>query len=319
MRSNRLLIGLVAGLASAVVFVSANAGPLPLRALLFFLTPLPLYIAGLGWGWLSALVGGVISALVVAAAAGSATGALTYAGVEAAPAVVLTYLATLHRVVPAPAGGVASVEWYPVGRIVIASGLIAAILALLTLAVMAESREALLATLKKFATEVLTREGGASQKPDPHTADEVAAVLYQLLPFAMGSILLNLWTAGRITAASGRLERPWPDIPSTAYPPGTPLLLAVALAAWMLPEPIARLGAAFSGALVFAYVLVGLAIIHYVTRGQPWRPFILWALYVALVILNTAASLLIALLGLAESFSRFRRTPPPAAPGPPSD
>jgi hypothetical protein len=79
----------------------------------------------------------------------------------------------------------------------------------------------------------------------------------------------------------------------------------------MLPDPIGRVGAAFSGAMLFAYVLAGLAIIHFVTRGQPWRPFVLWALYLSLVVLNTAASVLIAILGLAESFTRFRRQPPP--------
>lgn len=321
MRTNTLLVGFAAGIVSAAVFLSANAGPLPLRAMFFFLAPLPIYIAGLGWGWLTAVIAGAIAALAVAIATGSALGALTYGAVEAFPAVVLAYLATLHRTVVPPSGGAQTVEWYPIGRVVVAAAIVSAILSLVTIAVLAESREAMLAMLKKFAAEVANREGLSSGKPaDDQTLNDIAVMLYGLLPFAsavswMSSILANLWVAGRVTAASGRLQRPWPDIPSMSYPAITPLLLAASLLAWTFGDDIGRIGGAFSGALVFAYVLVGLAIIHYVTRGQPWRPFVLWALYVALVVLNTAASVLIALLGLAEGFSRFRRAPPSGPPG----
>ena len=57
---------------------------------------------------------------------------------------------------------------------------------------------------------------------------------------------------------------------------------------------------------------MGLAVIHYITRGQPWRPFALWTLYAALFILNTGVSVIIALLGLADGFIPIRR--PPAQP-----
>ena len=51
----------------------------------------------------------------------------------------------------------------------------------------------------------------------PAEIDEATAIALALLPAAsaistMGSLLFNLWLAGRITLASGRLQRPWPDI-----------------------------------------------------------------------------------------------------------
>lgn len=315
---NGLLIGLAAGLTSAVVFASAGRAPLPIAAMLFALSSLPFYFAGLGWGWPAAAVGGVAALTAMVLATGQVTGGLLYVAAEAAPAVVLTYLATLNR--PAPQGPAGSVEWYPVGRLVIASALISALLALLTMAMLPDGREVVIPMLKKYAAEALKGQTPGGQPVDATILDEIARVLYALLPFVsaaswLGSILLNLWAAARISAASGRMQRPWPDLPSTSYPPVTPLLLAAALAAWMLPDPIGRVGAAFSGAMLFAYVLAGLAIIHFVTRGQPWRPFVLWALYLSLVVLNTAASVLIAILGLAESFTRFRREPPPPGSG----
>ncbi len=315
-----LLIGLAAGLASAVVFASAGIGPLPVRALLFALSPLPIYFAGLAWGWAPAAVAGVIGSVLVGIISTHASGAIAYIAAEAAPAILLTYFATLYRAVPATPSSSAAVEWYPVGRLVLIAAFVSALLALLTLAMVADSRDSLVAMLKRVAADVIEQQSG--KRPDDKTANDIAAILYQLLPFAsavswMGTLLLNLWVAGRIAASTGRMQRPWPDIPSTAYPPGTPLLLAGATALSMLGGDAGRIGAAFAGSMFFAYVLVGLAIVHFVTRGQPWRPFVLWALYLALVVLNTAASVLIAILGLAESFSRFRRTPPPARPGPP--
>lgn len=320
MRTN-LLIGLAAGLASAVVFASAGIGPLPVRAILFALCPLPLYLAGLGWGWMAAAIGGIAGSVLVGLVATHATGAIAYAAAEAAPAVLLTYFATLYRFVPATTSAPAAIEWYPVGRLVLVAALVSALLALLTLAMISDSRDSLVAMLKRVAADVIEQQSG--KRPDDATANDIAAILYQLLPFAsavswMGTLLLNLWVAGRIAASTGRMARPWPDIPSTSYPSGTPLLFAGATALSMAGGEAGRIAAAFAGSMFFAYVLVGLAIIHFVTRGQPWRPFVLWALYLALVVLNTAASVLIAILGLAESFSRFRRSPPSATPGPPS-
>ncbi len=55
---NRLLVGVGLGLVAAVVFASATTGPLVARFLLFFITPLPIALAGLGWGWHTAAIAG---------------------------------------------------------------------------------------------------------------------------------------------------------------------------------------------------------------------------------------------------------------------
>jgi hypothetical protein len=55
------------------------------------------------------------------------------------------------------------------------------------------------------------------------------------------------------------------------------------------------------------------------TRGRAWRPFALWGLYASLFIMNTVASLAIALLGLAEAIWPMRKImPPPKQPPPPT-
>ena len=142
-----------------------------------------------------------------------------------------------------------------------------------------------------------------------------------LLPAAtalswMLTILFNLWLAAKITLASGKLPRPWPDLPAMRFPRMPPLVLAVTSALTLVPGYIALAASAASGALFFAYVLMGLAVIHYATRGQPWRPFALWGVYGALLILNTGVSAIIALIGIADSFLLLRKPPkqPPSSP-----
>src|SRR5947199_2305072 len=54
-------IALFAGAASALMFASIVSGA-PISLVLFYLAPLPLMVAGLGWGPLGASIGGIASA-----------------------------------------------------------------------------------------------------------------------------------------------------------------------------------------------------------------------------------------------------------------
>jgi hypothetical protein len=236
------------------------------------------------------------------------------------PAWWLTYLTMLARPVPASGNGAApTLEWYPAGRTVIAAALIAGCFATLTLFLLGGDidtlRSALRGMLQTFVDNELPKMPDAP-KLGPADIDEATGIALALLPAAsaistMGSLLFNLWLAGRITMASGRLQRPWPDLPAMVYPPTAPLMLAAATAAGFLAGLPGMIAAGFAGPLLFSYVLLGLAVVHYTTRGRPWRPFALWGLYASLFIMNTIASLAIALLGLAEAIWPMRKLSPP--------
>jgi hypothetical protein len=311
--SYRLLIALGAGLISAVVFASATTGPLLMRMVLFLLTALPLFLAGLGLGPRAAAVAGFSGALLVLVA-GSPIGALVFAASQVIPAAILVYLVMLNR-----ATDDGRTEWYPVGRIVIAAALIAGSFATLTLFLLGGDIETLRSALRGMLQTFVDNE--LPKMPDaptlgPADIDEATGIALALLPAAsaistMGSLLFNLWLAGRITMASGRLQRPWPDLAAMIYPPTAPLMLAAATAAGFLAGLPGMIAAGFAGPLLFAYVLLGLAVVHYTTRGRSWRPFALWGLYASLFIMNTIASLAIALLGLAEAIWPMRKLSPP--------
>jgi hypothetical protein len=316
----RLLIAVAAGLVSAVVFASATTGPLLIRMVLFLLTPLALFLAGLGLGPLAAAVAGFSGTLLVLVA-GTPIGALVFAAAQAIPVAILIYLAQLNRSDPD-----GSVEWYPAGRLVIIAAILAGVFSSLTLMLLGGDIETLRTALRDMLQTFVTNE--LPKMPDaptlgPAEIDEATAIALALLPAAsaistMGSLLFNFWLAGRITLASGRLQRPWPDIPAIVYPPVTPLLLAVATGAAFLAGLPGLIAAGFAGPLFLAYVLLGLAVVHYMTRGRPWRPFALWGLYASLFIMNTIASLAIALLGLAEAIWPMRKIAPPPKPPPPT-
>jgi hypothetical protein len=316
----RLLIAVAAGLVSAVVFASATTGPLLIRMVLFLLTPLALFLAGLGLGPVAAAVAGLAGTLLVLVA-GTPMGALVFAAAQAIPVAILIYLAQLNR-----PGSDGSVEWYPAGRLIIVAAIVAGVFSSLTLMLLGGDVETLRTALREMLQTFVTNE--LPKMPDaptlgPAEIDEATAIALALLPAAsaistMGSLLFNFWLAGRITLASGRLQRPWPDIPAIVYPPATPLLLAVATGAAFLAGLPGLIAAGFAGPLFLAYVLLGLAVVHFMTRGRPWRPFALWGLYASLFIMNTIASLAIALLGLAEAIWPMRKIAPPPKPPPPT-
>src|SRR6266403_6346917 len=136
-----VLIALAAGCASALMFASIISGAL-ISLVLFYLAPLPLMVAGLGWGPLSATIGGIAAAIGLGAIFGLPY-CIAFVLTVALPAWWLGHLALLGRPVAtvASAGNGAApaapiMEWYPVGRILLWSAGFAALTtmaALLTL------------------------------------------------------------------------------------------------------------------------------------------------------------------------------------------
>jgi hypothetical protein len=314
-----LPIGLGAGLAAAVLFASASTGPLVTRFLLFFLASLPAFLAGLGWGWMAALVAALAGTFLAALISGPFA-AMVYGLSQGLPVVVLCYLAYLNR--PSPEASDGAVEWYPVGRLVIWAAVMAGSLSVLSLAILGSDMEALRTGLRSFIERTLARDmPQLGAKPlEPAQIEALTDIALYLLPAAsavswLSGLLLNLWLAGRITLASGRLLRPWPDLAALSFPPGTTLALAAAAAATLISGFVGLAAAGVVGALFMAYILLGLSIVHYVTRGKPSRPFVLASVYTALVFLNPWSGLGLVLLALTEPFAPWRRRPPPSPGG----
>src|SRR4249920_2315934 len=104
-----VFIGLGAGAAAALLFASVASGSI-LATLLFYLAPLPILIAALGWShW-----AGLIASFTAAAGLGATLGLYFFSAFLVGvglPAWWLSYLALLAR--PVGANGSMSHEWYP--------------------------------------------------------------------------------------------------------------------------------------------------------------------------------------------------------------
>jgi len=305
-----LLIGAGAGLVAAALFASA-ATATALAAILFYLAPLPICLAGLGWGTTAAAVSALTGTAVVAGALGLATGAIFALGVGG-PMAVLCYLALLSRPTAAPQkAGTGGLEWYPVGHLVgwgaVMAGLLAGAMVLM-LGYDADSyRESIKNVLEHSALKELDQGGTLI---NDSTIGGLSSALARAMPAAFAIIwqsiaLFNLWLAGVIVDASGRALRPWPQLDAFELPNAFFLAFTGSLLAPFLPGMAGLLAIGFAGALLFAYVLQGLAVLHAFTRGMPFRGVLLAVVYLGILLLGWVA-IAIAILGLSEPMLRLR-------------
>ena len=314
-----LFIGAGSGLVSAALFASA-ATATSLAGLLFYLAPLPLCLAGLGWGGMVALLSALTGIVVIATSLGAATAAV-FALSIAAPTALLAHLALLSRPAATPNGQVVGpLEWYPPGRIVGWAALIAGLLAGILVLTIGYDQEAYRDTIRQILEHSTLKE--LDRNGTVFTEEAIASlssVLARALPAAFAIIwftitLFNLWIAALIVDASGRALRPWPDLRGFELPNALVPLFAGALGASFLPGLPGLLATGLAGALLFAYVLQGLAVIHLYSHGLPFRAVLLTAVYLGILLLGWVA-LVVAILGLAEPLLGLRRRGQPPTSG----
>jgi hypothetical protein len=318
------LIALAAGAASALMFASIISGAL-ISLLLFYLAPLPLMVAALGWGPLAATIGGIAAASGLGAMFGLPY-CIAFVVTVALPAWWLGHLALLGRPLPnagsadgaAPAAPV--LEWYPVGRILLwiaGFAILTTIAAMLTLGTDAET---ITGSLRRGLLRILGSRDAATSGDTERWIDALAIIAPAAAAIvAMMTLTLNLWLAGKITATSGRLHRPWPDLKRAELPPMTLVVLSVALAFCFIGGIIALFAQITATALLMAYAITGFAVLHTLTLALRSRTFLLSCTYVIVLVFGwpvlamVALGLADAVFGLRERFLRGRPPPLPAS------
>jgi hypothetical protein len=316
-----VLIAMAAGCASALMFASIVSGAL-ISLLLFYLAPLPLMMAALGWGPLSATIGGISAATGLGAIFGLPY-CIAFVLTVALPAWWLGHLALLGRPVAngVPSGNGASpvapdLEWYPVGRILIWITGFAALTTMAALLTLGTDAAAITGALRRGLLRIIGQS-------DPATSAEVEQRIDALVTIApaaaalvaMLTLTLNLWLAAKITATSARLHRPWPDLKSAALPPMTLATLCVAIAFCFAGGLLAILGQIVTAALMMAYAFTGFAVLHTLTLASKNRAIWLCCTYALVMVIGWPILVMVA-LGLADAIFGFRqrylqRRPPP--------
>jgi hypothetical protein len=249
---------------------------------------------------------------------------IAFAITVALPAWWLGHLALLGRPLADPAAGNGAApaapqfEWYPAGRILLWISGFAALTTIAAMLTLGSDSETITRSLRSGLMRILGSRDAASSGDIERWVAALAIIAPAAATIvAMMTLTLNLWLAGKITATSGRLQRPWPDLKSAELPPMTLVALCVALAFCFIGGLAAMFAQITTTALMMAYGLTGFAVLHTLTLALKSRIFWLCCTYAIVVAFGWPVLAMIA-LGLADAVfglrQRYLRGKPPPLP-----
>ena len=314
MMVNWIVVAIIAGLAAAAMSASVMV-PSVISLILFYLASLPLFMASLGWGPVAGVVGGITGAAVLGISLGI-NPALFFLISSAVAPVALSRLALISRPAPDTSSneGEASdqgVEWYPEGRLVLwCAGLAIALMTAIVL-IAGPDAESFRATVSQQIEHAFTEVSKQIPDMDKKQLDQIASMLVVLLPPAAGAIwllttLFNLWAAGRLLTVSGKSLRPWAPFYKLAFPRAALMALGGSILLAFVPGVIGLIAGIAAAVFAVAFTVLGLAVIHSLTLGNPMRLFMLASLYTILLVMGWVLIVPIAGLGILDMFLGIR-------------
>lgn len=206
-------IGILAGLASALMSagVIAQTGAMAgVAMVLYFLTPLPIFVVALGWGSSAGIVAAAAATIAMGAAA-SPMVALLMALTSFIPAATGAYLSGLARPAEELGGPKGILVWYPLSDIVFRLALMVAISFVIIGAILGFGPD----MARELANTIIDRVAEADPQftAGDDIRDNVTALLMIALPAIQPAMCLavlvgNLYLAQRLISISGRVRRP---------------------------------------------------------------------------------------------------------------
>ncbi len=287
---NIVTIGVAAGVVAAILSIGSvvqNA----LSLVLFVLSPLPILLAGLGWGPVAAIVSVIACGLSIAGVAGELP-ALVIVATTAIPAALAAYLGGMARTDEGRA------EWYPLGTILLLLSLVVATGFVISGYAIGYNAAFVEEFSKEFMKQLASTNRGLGS--NPAATKEFVDFLMAAIPFLQPATWLmiivgNLWLALALARRSGLFNRPKDDWPTALHLPIIAVaLLGLAIIGVLLSKSLSTALLAYAGALSMAFTITGFAFVHAATRGKVWRPAALWFTYCATLFFGIAPIFLIA-------------------------
>lgn len=298
---NRALVyGIVCGgLSAALMLLLART---PIGIVFAYVTPLPVFFAGLTHGVLAAAIAALVGTVLAVAVDGWM--GLIYLALFAAAPVILVRQALLARPVEG-SGPEAAWEWYPAGPLV---GWLAGI-ALAAFAVAVLGASGTEGGLPGLMAPVIDKVVGAMQVGH-NQAELVALASRWMAALVAASWMVMMAVNGALAQFMARrfglARRPAPAFADLVLPGWIAPAMALGLVVGWLGDSIGYLG--WTVALVggIAFFLQGMALLHWLMRKGKLPAPLLGLVYVLLLVFGGLAPL-IAVLGLFEEWARFRR------------
>jgi Predicted membrane protein (DUF2232) len=306
-----LFISIGAGLLSAVLYGSAATGSV-FSILPVYLSQLPLFMAGLGYGAGAALIAGGAGTVAIALAGGPLL-AFAYFIINAAAPLLICRVAGWSREAENDEGE-ASIEYYPAGLLfawLIGLGIVITLL----LALFMQSHEGglggwipnILQVETLSQTIIQAQMQGGSAPIDPEMLKQ------RLIQFALPGLALfwalisigNGALAQRLLVRLGRNLRPSPELLSMSLPNFMLWPLSLGLLFSFFPGDIGLTALVVTTLAAIPYFFLGLATVHVISHRLPGRAFALGAIYVLLMALGWPAILIVG-LGIVEQFANLR-------------
>ena len=319
-----VLVGILAGLASALIY----AGPVQGSAfslLLSFFTMLPLFVAGIGWGLAasaSATVTSCAGLMMTAHGPWIAADSVTLGGfffaTMAAPAALMSHLTLLARPGdPLPeAGGPPNPdhwEWFPLGWIALwVAALSVALFIGLDWFVTGPDggiKAYFVRELAEFPDGSEARRLLMTYFPGASWA-EVSRLLSSVLPSLIGvswqfMVVINGILAEQILRASNRAIRPRFEFARMVLPRFLTAAIAIALVFALIDSSVAFIAGTVAALLFVPYFFLGLTVVHAIPARGAGRVALL-ALFYCLLMFVGWLSLVVGLLGLVEQWVDLR-------------
>jgi len=312
MLMRNILIGVGAGMAAALLFAGLISGT-ALAFPLFILSPLPIAIAGLGFGTMSGAAAAAVASAIIGIAIGHLAGGL-YLILFAAPVAWAAHLIGLSRDDSAAPGGK---QWFPLDVVLLRSTLAVAVAVVVTGFLLGYDPEALISQTLSVLKTWLAQSGDAAPSDaemEPLVRFNIALMPFTSAALTLGILVLAVWLGARIARMSGLLTREWQPLWTVVLPQSAALFFGLAFVASLLPGIPGQVAGAVAGAMGFAFALTGFGLLHAVLLGKAARPLLLFLIYAVSFIFLLPLGIM-AVVGLADTALQYRARRFAAGPG----
>ena len=302
-----------AGVFGAVLFMLPVLLPVEvvgsLGVLLAYFASLPLFLVALGKGFKPCILASAAGTVVATAITFSPSAAVTFAVVNALPALLVARLALQSHY---KADG--TIAWYPAGRVLTVWTLVGGLAFMVAVIGMTMVEGGLQGYLRHMLSEGLQEamkslppEAAASMADLNGMVDTIALLLPSMMIISWFFIaVLNAFIAEFILVRWGRALRPMPSMAEMESPNWMLVAFALSgLAYYFAPPQISFAGLNLAILAATPLFFVGLSVIHAFAADKPSRRAIVWGSYTMICVFLVPA-LIVVLIGALEQHYDWR-------------